>query len=135
MKSKLSPWAARSALAAWAMRFNSAVALAQATRDRRVHVAQLTSSWGGVTIFAARRGGGAAERAGLENRSPAGDGEDPTPATQKLSDDPVEVDVEALALCLRKDPVLAEVASVWKLLDEPIRQAILQLARVKASRS
>ncbi len=37
--------------------------------------------------FLARRGGGAAERAGLENRSPAGGGEDPTPAQQVTSGD------------------------------------------------
>ena len=33
---------------------------------------------------------------------------------------------------MRKDPELAEVVSVWKLLDKPIRQAILALVRVKA---
>ncbi len=39
--------------------------------------------------------------------------------------------MEALALGLRKDHELAEVARVWKLLDEPIRQAIMALVRVK----
>ena len=39
---------------------------------------------------------------------------------------------DALAVRLARDPELAEVASVWKLLDEPIRQAILALVRVKA---
>ncbi len=58
-------------------------------------------------------------------------GNDPTPAKQEPSDDPAESDVEPLALCLRKDPELAEVASVWKLLDEPIRRAVLALVRVE----
>ena len=81
--------------------------------------------------FSARWGGRVVDGAGLENRSPARAGEDPTPTQQATSDDPAEADVESLALGLRKDPKLAEVVSVWKLLDEPIRQAILALVRVK----
>lgn len=69
------------------------------------------------------------------NRPDGDDQETPKPAQQVTSDDPAEADVEALALCLHKDPELAEVVDAWKLLDEPIRQAILQLARVKAGRS
>ncbi len=65
-----------------------------------------------------------------------GDGDPtPKPAQRETSDDPAEADVEALALGLRKDPELAEVVHVWKLLDEPIRLAILALVRAKASSS
>ena len=39
-----------------------------------------------------------------------------------------------LAPRLRTDPELAEVVQVWKLLDEPIRAAIVQLVRVRPTR-
>jgi len=35
---------------------------------------------------------------------------------------------------LRNNPELAEVVGVWKLLDEPIRQAIMALVRTKPGR-
>ncbi len=69
--------------------------------------------------------------AGLENRSAARAGENPTPTQQATSDDRPEAENEVLAKGLHKDPELAEIVSVWKLLDEPIRQAILALVRVK----
>ncbi len=81
--------------------------------------------------FLTRRGGGAAERAGLEDRSDGAGESAPNPTSQGTSDDPAEADVESLALGLRNDHELAEVTSVWKLLEEPIRQAILALVRVK----
>ena len=40
-------------------------------------------------------------------------------------------DLGALALSLRNDPDLTEVAAVWKLLSEPVRLAIMQLVRAK----
>ena len=51
----------------------------------------------------------------------------PPPATNE----PADPAVAALAHRLRRHPELAEVVDVWALLDEPIRQAILALIRVK----
>ena len=67
----------------------------------------------------------------MYNRTDGDDDPAPNPAQQGTSEDRPEAEIEVLALGLRKDPDLAEVVSVWKLLDEPIRQAILALVRVK----
>ncbi len=68
---------------------------------------------------------------GLGNRCDGDDEPTTKPTQQVTSDDPAEADVKALALGLRKDHQLAEVVGVWKLLDEPIRQAIMALVRTK----
>ncbi len=70
-------------------------------------------------------------RAGLKSRRDGEDDPAPNPAQQGTSEDRPEAEIEVLALGLRKDPELAEIVSVWKLLDDPIRQAILALVRVK----
>ena len=72
-----------------------------------------------------------AEGTGLLNRTDGDDEPTPKPAQRETSDDPVESSPTSLVACLRKSPELAEVVDAWPLLDEPIRQAILALARVK----
>ncbi len=71
-----------------------------------------------------RRGGRAAERAGLENRYT----EIVTDDQNKTCDEGPEV----LAPGLREDADLRSVVEAWSDLDEPIRAAIVQLCRVKA---
>ncbi len=54
-----------------------------------------------------------------------------TPDAPKTSDATHDLPKGELAARLARDPELAEVVSVWKLLDEPIRQAILALVRAR----
>ena len=96
------------------------------------HPAIDTPADGPEDAFSARTGGGAAERAGLENRyTPQGDGTT-TPSDKGTCDDNEAATIDALARRLRKDADLVTVVEVWQLLDEPIRQAIIQLVRVKS---
>ena len=68
-----------------------------------------------------RRGGRAAERAGLENRSR----ENVSRETHDTCDDRPE----ALAPALRTDADLRAVVEAWPGLDEPVRAVIVQLCR------
>ncbi len=77
-------------------------------------------------------GGRAAEGTGLLNRWAAGPHIDENTDGADKSDDGPDLDSVALAPRLRKHPDLAELVDVWVLLDEPIRQAILTLARGSA---
>ncbi len=54
-----------------------------------------------------------------------------TPDAPETSDATHDEPKGVLAVRLAQDPELAEVVHVWKLLDEPIRRAILALVRVK----
>ena len=86
---------------------------------------------GGDNAFPSRTGGRAAEGTGLLNRP---DAEAPIRETtddtaRSGDDDPTRA--EALVAVLALNPELAEVVGAWKILDEPIRDAILHLIRAK----
>ena len=57
--------------------------------------------------------------------------QDAKPDTPETSDSTGDEPKGALAVLLARDPELSEVVHVWKLLDQPIRQAILGLIRGK----
>ncbi len=87
----------------------------------------LTGSLATRRITYRRWGGRAVEGAGLENRPGSADN---GPSDHEKADS--DADGETLAPVLVAE--LAEVAKVWPSLDEPVRAAILRLARAESTR-
>ena len=78
-----------------------------------------------------RRGLG---QAGLVDRCSAATESHTTPGKQAVSANPADADMARLIAQLTLDHDFAELASVWKLLDEPIRAGIMALVRATPSR-
>ena len=81
--------------------------------------------------FTLRRSGEIGRRAGFKIRGAAGGEDRGTPAKDRISGDSGDLDADALAPRLRREPDLAELVTVWPLLPEHSRRAIMTLARAE----
>ena len=77
-------------------------------------------------------GGRAVECAGLENREAADRQTDENTDSANRSADQSDAEKRRLVAVPDMEPELREVVEVWKLLDEPVRLAILHLVRAKS---